>query len=397
MIFRQAREQFVDVGYKVISALKNDQPVDENTKLAMFQLWDQALTEATTCAIGDRDLEDHEKTMSITDMGILHLDNRLMSLEGNLIQNDESSDHASVSVEDVEDDGDGEDETHLSAHSGSSAPTHQLVHDYYDAIGDVNLARDHFHNLEAEHRSLLHARRSQRDMSMEPTMTDEMFYEDYFNRRSKLIEEYAKARHRVQLLQGLCKENNLEIEEPNLPYIDPATLHEFDPSALPLDLSRPVSHPFIHNTDVITWGGGRPRFQESLALSRRRVTAWIADVVSKSYLPNLLGEHVNPEGFGGTLTQSFLDDVVDYPVQIMDANTPYGFLDQVPSRPASELGEFKGVKFSPERIRPAMEIAKPRSDPGSRLIELEERSTLRIIAKDYTTTIPECGLIFTGF
>jgi hypothetical protein len=101
--------------------------------------------------------------------------------------------------------------------STTESSQNPFVDRYYDRIGDIHLIRERMFNFEAEHRRQLAVRAAlwRNRQNLEPP--DPIFYERYFNKRADFIRDYSAASQEVQQLSLICREQGLEIEEPNLP------------------------------------------------------------------------------------------------------------------------------------------------------------------------------------
>jgi hypothetical protein len=156
--------------------------------------------------------------------------------------------------------------------------TNPLVNRYYDRIGDIHLLRERLFNFEAEHRRQLAVRTALWKSRHNVETPDPVFFETYFRGREKFIREYSDANQEVQQLRSQCRDQGLEVEEPNLPPFNEAQA---------LDQSRrdEKSIAYVNPASV---DGSASIATDLLAVdieSKARVVAWLGGIEKEGPAP----------------------------------------------------------------------------------------------------------------
>lgn len=149
-----------------------------------------------------------------------------------------------------------------------------LVHDYYDAIGEVTLARDYLYNLETDHAQDIYTRASQLDRGHKLEQSDEDFYKEYFKERTALVTAYVSGKSRVEQLFIECSRKQLPVEEPNLPPLLEDVLDQT--IRVPRNYNRIANAApnGTYNKDLYK----KAHIQEERAAMRDKVALWLAYV-----------------------------------------------------------------------------------------------------------------------
>jgi hypothetical protein len=303
-------------------------------------------------------------------------ENSLISLDNRMREKDELRLNRAALVSSGGDDDDEDDEalsdrssdSPASAHSDSSGQTPSLVREYYDKIGEVLLTKDYIHNLETEHLQTVRARKSQRDLGIEPDISDAQIYQEYFNERHELLAYYIGSKEAVRILWGLCRDNEYVVEAPNLPPEDP----DMDQSIRPSNTIR-----VLLNLDHVPSEGTNtiasilaPDLHEPVRPSRSRVMKWLKQVETDLRPDNGWGIDTDYSLAGNTL-----DDTPSVPpgsVGIFD-------LDEVERTQTdqSSKSEKDAAKFQPDKIIHRYSDPNLRSKPFDEFAKVRRRLKIR--------------------
>jgi hypothetical protein len=169
-----------------------------------------------------------ERSLGVEEHDLLNTDSRLRKLEARILDVIDSG--ALPDTNNEFDDGlddpadDGSHDT-LSA-SSASGNSHDLVNQYYDAVGDIKLAFEALHNLQTDYDKSRQVRKSQREMGVELKPPNAVFYREYFNERARQMKRLCDARNRAWNLKTLCEQDDQIIEQSQ--YLNPSWTHQFD-------------------------------------------------------------------------------------------------------------------------------------------------------------------------
>jgi hypothetical protein len=221
-----AREELVVLGEEIMKAMAGvgDAPTNINDLQAAWSLFQDV---AAKLSLRSRAIQKLAKVIGDSDMDLIRLDNRLYFREEHFLKEaiGNPDNQSMVTPDNYSEIYSAEDNT-IYAKSGTSVMTDPLEHDYYDAIGDVTLFREHLYNFETEHTQELYARHNQRELGGEPEVPENEFWNEYFEERRTHIDKYVKGKARVETLYNQCKEENAQVDPPNLPPLDPQVLDQ---------------------------------------------------------------------------------------------------------------------------------------------------------------------------
>ena len=219
--FARAAQDMLDATLQLV-ALVDGMPIDANVKSIVNESWIKFKLQGSELIAQDRYLKESDRSLENMEETSLTINSNLLERELKLF---ESYDQFDVPerhhlVENLADDDDGT----VSARSASSweNPT---IKEYYDKIGEVSLAMDHLHNLDTEHLSKLYSWESARQRGIQVTAKQlDNIFADYFRERRGFLTHYMRCRHETNIFYQLCKDQNLDVEPPNLPPEDFTTL-----------------------------------------------------------------------------------------------------------------------------------------------------------------------------
>ena len=146
---------------------------------------------------------------------LILLENRLLRKEQEVYQR-VSRARDDISSSEDSDDGFSDADESLSSKSRSSE-SHPLVKNYNELLGKINLLRDSLVNFEARHQHRSNNRDWKRAKGEPINPPDSIFNQDHLHKRKTRVQELVMVREELNRLSALCAEQNLEVENPNLP------------------------------------------------------------------------------------------------------------------------------------------------------------------------------------
>jgi hypothetical protein len=139
---------------------------------------------------------------------LILLENRLLRKEQEVYQ------RVSRARDDISTSEDADESLSSKSHSSESNP---LIKEYYETLGKINLLRDSLVNFEARHQHRSNNRDWKRARGEAVNPPDSTFAQDHFRKRKARVQELIMAREELNRLAASCAEQNLDVENPNLP------------------------------------------------------------------------------------------------------------------------------------------------------------------------------------
>jgi hypothetical protein len=225
----KTRDDMIKIGQDLCSALECVPGFTHDVRLQRLKgLFGDFQASATSLKTTEKDISTLSESLNRNDMELIRLDNILREHEEQWLRGLPppilNPSPEADSFEHVVLDMDSDPPYAWEAESDVSETTDPLEHDYYDAIGDVGLAREHLYNLETDHLQELSMRAARQANHVHEPVPEPLFFEAYFRQRQNLILEYAEGKARVFKLYEKCKLESRDIEEPNLPPLDEQVL-----------------------------------------------------------------------------------------------------------------------------------------------------------------------------
>jgi hypothetical protein len=231
------RSEFLETCTAVHSEIKILRDLDPDTKAKFESMLQSLVMDSNALDSEERELKEMETAVSRQDFKLIKLDTRQIEREKHLIEDESSDEDGSSSDERVDD---GDDAVTLSAHSASSVGVFPIERKYYSVLGDMHLAVEHLHNLQAEFMSDKWRRSVLRSTGKEPRLNDQEFLAEYNEQRAELIKEYENARAQAQNLHQLCLSCDIEIGDLVIPFLQVGDSFDLSEPELPPGLATTV-------------------------------------------------------------------------------------------------------------------------------------------------------------
>jgi hypothetical protein len=300
--------------------------------------------------------------MSTVEISLMSLDNRVREKDEQRL--DEAAPVAPGADNSNEDDAisDDSNESPASAHSDSTGLTPSLVREYYDKIGEVLLTKDFIHNLDTEHLQTVRVIQSQRDRGIEPDVSETRIFEEYFNDRLELLTYYIRNKEDVYTLRGLCRDNEYQVEEPNLPPEGP----DMDQSIRPRRTVRVLlNHDYLLNESNIMAGPmASINIHNLVRPLGHSIVKWMKEIEVD------LGPH---KGWGEDSNFTMASETVESIPSVPPGTIGVFDLDEEERTQKGQISnsDKDDVSFQPDKI------SRRCSDPNLRTKELDEFTNVR--------------------
>ena len=206
-ILLEALSQFLEAAEVVVTSKPSTEDVPKS-ETSLHKSWShvQKLAEQFRSHGLALQKEEHE---------LILLENRLLRKEQEVYQRVSRARDDISSSEDAEWDLSDADES-LSSKSRSSE-SHPLIKEYYAVLGKINLLRDGLVNFEARHQHRSNNRDWKKAKGEPINPPDSTFTRDHLRKRKARVQELIIAREELDRLSVLCANQNLEVENANLP------------------------------------------------------------------------------------------------------------------------------------------------------------------------------------
>jgi hypothetical protein len=268
---------------------------------------------------------------------------------------------AALSTEDEEEDEDVQ--TKFSSQGLMSEGVPSLLEAYYDRAGDVTIERDRLDEFEAEHRDEVRVRAYKIESGDRLIPSEKKFLESYFERRTKIIRDYLKAKHDTQQLRQQCIERNYHLDKAD----------DIEVQDNPIDLSKrfpegPLGKG-IRPLELLLFG--------DIVDPEERVQDWLIGSLLAQFNASQRNTILK---VGKAQSEGSREPHLGQMPIVEDARTVEGTMDS-PVLPRFDAGESsRGVRSSTRPLRWRAEILQRRySNPDFPTVEPVEKSRPRSV------------------
>ncbi len=206
-ILLEALSHFLDTAEASVTSRPTTENVPQS-EISLYKSWSRVQKLA-------EQFRSHGLALQKEEHELILLENRLLRKEQEVYQRVSRARDDISSSEDADGELSDADES-LSSKSHSSE-SHPLIKEYYEILGKINLLRDGLVNFEARHQHRSNNRDWKRAKGEPVNPPDSTFIQDHLRKRKTRVQELVMAREELDRLATLCAEQNLDVENPNLP------------------------------------------------------------------------------------------------------------------------------------------------------------------------------------